>query len=39
MNYKVGEWLSVPKDERLLLIKYTVAENVARQNKAKQMGA
>lgn len=35
MKYNVGEWLSVPKEERLLLIKYTVAENAARQNRAK----
>lgn len=35
MNYNVGEWLSVPKEERLLLIKLTVAENIARQNKVK----
>ena len=35
MKYSVGEWLSVPKEERLLLIKLTVAENAARLNSMK----
>lgn len=39
MKYNVGEWLSIPKEERLWLIKYTVAENAARQNMMKHLGA
>lgn len=35
MMYQVKEWLSIPKEERLMMIKLTVAENVAARNKVR----
>ena len=35
MMYPVKEWLSIPKEEKLLMIRLTVAENVARHNRLK----
>lgn len=34
MLISAGEWLSIPKDERLLCIRLTVAENIGKQRKA-----
>lgn len=30
MMYNTKEWLSIPKEEKLMMIRMTVAENIAR---------
>lgn len=39
MMYSVKEWLSIPKEERLMMIRLTAAENISRQNEMKRIGA
>lgn len=39
MMYNTKEWLSIPKEEKIMMIRLTVAENIARQNKAQRIGA